>query len=107
MGLFFEILIAALCVFGLWCLLRLCAEALFVSRRVTTAILLRGRDDVEELASLISQARTMLSYRKGCRVVILCDYKLLEDEALKAHILSLCEHCDAELWSGEVRSQVR
>ena len=71
MELFFELLIAALAVFGLWCLIHLLAETFLVSRRITLAVdLTETVDACPEV--LLSQAARMLSCRRGQTVLLIC-----------------------------------
>ena len=71
MELFFELLIATLAVFGLWCLIHLLTETFLVSRHITVAV-----DMTEESEAcpdaLLSQATRMLSCRRGQAVLLVC-----------------------------------
>ena len=71
MELFFEILTAALAVFGLWCLMRLIAEATLASRCITVAVDLTQAED-ECADALLWQAARMLSGRRGQAVLLVC-----------------------------------
>jgi hypothetical protein len=71
MGLFFELLIAALAVFGLWCLLHLIVESLLTSRHITVAVDLREPSG-ECADELLTQGARMLSCRRGQTVLLIC-----------------------------------
>lgn len=92
MELFFELLIAALAVFGLWCLLHLMTETLFVSRHVTVAVdLTEARDECPD--ALLSQAARMLSCRRGQAVLLVCTREWARENGAGA----LCERHGARL----------
>ena len=92
MGLFFELTIAALAVFGLWCLLRLTVESLLTSRHITVAVDLREPSD-ECPDALLAQAARMLSCRRGQAVLLVCTREWAQENGAEA----LCERHGARL----------
>ena len=79
MELFFEILIAALAVFGLWCAMRLMAELAFCSNEVTLAVCVLDSETKDSLGALLEQARAVLSYRRRVPIAVLYAASLLEN----------------------------
>lgn len=89
MELFFELLIAALAVFGLWCLIHLLAETFLVSRRITLAVDLTAAVDLTETVDacpevLLSQAARMLSCRRGQTVLLICTREWARENGAEA-----------------------
>ena len=71
MELFFEIFIAAMAVFGLWCALQLLAQSLFGSRTVGTVIEVFDKETAARLPSLLEEVRYAPFGRRGVPLVVL------------------------------------
>lgn len=78
MELFFELLLCAFAVFGLWCALRLGSESLFLSRQIAPSVMIRTVEDVRGACGLLREARATLSCRRGETIVVLCDERLTD-----------------------------
>ena len=89
MELFFEILLAACAVFGLWCAMRLITEALICSPHITVAVRVFDCEAAQHLQVLLEQARETMSYRRRMRVVVLYDRALLEDGVVPCEQLAI------------------
>ena len=105
MGLFFEIMIAALAVFGLWCLLRLGAEACFCSSRISVSLVLEQEEDVDAISDLLSQARSLLSCRRKTTITVVCTRQLLQSCGRAAYLRCVCERYGARLILKEEDSE--
>jgi hypothetical protein len=106
MELFFELLLAALAVFGLWCLLRLVTESLCSSQSVCMAVEVLDSAARDSLGALLREARANLSYRRGSTVVVFYDRALLEDGgALPENVACICRRYGARCYivDGAVR----
>ena len=90
MGLFFELLLAALAVFGLWCALRLAIEAWCSSPCITMAIRISDEQTAACLGALLKEAKTGLSCRRGSSIAVLYDRSLLDGEGIPAAVLCVC-----------------
>ncbi len=77
MELFFEILIAVLAVFGLWCAIRLLADAAFGSRRIGTVIYVSDEATARELPELLQQARHAPFRKRGETLLVLYEEQYL------------------------------
>ncbi len=98
MGLFFELLLAALAVFGLWCALRLVTEALCSSRNVTVAVEVLDATARDALCALLREARANLSCRRGSTVAVLYDRSLLESGELPPAVRGACRRYGARCY---------
>ena len=75
-----EILIAALAVFGLYCLFRLVGDALFRSDNILVAIEVNTEEELSRLNLTIEEARNIFFCRG--RVAVLLDAKFARREGL-------------------------
>lgn len=98
MELFFELLLAALAVFGLWCLLRLVTESLCSSQSVCMAVEVLDGTARDTLGALLWEARANLSCRRGSTVVVLYDRALLEDGELPKNVACACRRYGARCY---------
>ena len=98
MELFFELLLAALAVFGLWCALRLLAETWFSSRFVMMAVEVSDEDAKASLWQLLEETRANLSCRRGSHIVVLYDRSLLQDGALPSAVRGACRRFGARCY---------
>lgn len=90
MELFFEILIAALAVFGFWCLLRLISDTWLVSPQICMAIDLTEPDEAC-VSALLDRTERLLSCRRGRPILVVCRREWAERVA---------EECDIEALLG-------
>lgn len=98
MELFFDLLLAALAVFGLWCALRLVTEALCSSRNVTVAVEVLDSQAGEALGQLLLEARANLSCRRGRPIVVLYGRHLLENGRLPPAAQCACRRYGARCY---------
>ena len=91
MGLFFEILLCAFAVFGLWCAMRLLCEACLGSKSIRMAIVIDSPERAAELPQLIDEARAYLSCRRGDGLVVLCDAALGENGEIPPLLTACCQ----------------
>ena len=70
MELFFELLLAVLAVFGLWCLIRLLAQELWASRCIGIVIELSDRETARRLPDLLEEARHAPFGRRRAPLVV-------------------------------------
>ncbi len=87
MELFFEIFLAAMAVFGLWCALCLVAQSLLASRCIGTVIEIVDRETAARLPSLLEEARHAPFARRRAPLVVLYSSELC---------LAYGEPCEAE-----------
>ena len=87
MELFFEILLAAFAVFGLWCAIRLLAQSLFSSRSVGTVIEVFDRETAAHLPMLLEEVRHAPFACRRAPLVVLYSSELC---------LAYGEPCEAE-----------
>jgi hypothetical protein len=93
MELFFEVFLAAMAVFGLWCALCLIAQPLLASRCIGTVIEVYDRQTAARLPSLLEEVRHAPFARRRAPIVVLYSEQLCfeygepgEDErALMSH----------------------
>lgn len=90
MGLFFELVLAAFAVFGLWCAMRLVIEAWCSSPCITPAITVSDEQTAAGLGALIKEAKANLSWRRGSRITVLYDRRLLDGEDVPDAVLCVC-----------------
>lgn len=76
MELFFEIFLAAMAVFGLWCALRLMAQMLLSSRCIGTVIEVFDARTAAELPSLLEEARRAPFRQRRMPIVVLYSAEL-------------------------------
>jgi len=76
MELFFEIFLAAMAVFGLWCALCLVAQSLLASRCIGTVIEIVDRETAARLPSLLEEARHAPFARRRAPIVVLYSEQL-------------------------------
>jgi hypothetical protein len=93
MGLFFEIFLAAMAVFGLWCALCLIAQSVLSSRCIGTVIEVCDRETAARLPALLEEVRHAPFARRGTPIVVLYGEELCmeygepgeEERELMAH----------------------
>ena len=90
MGLFFELLLAAFAVFGVWCALRLAIEGWCASPCITQAIYVSDEQTAACLGALIREARAHLACRRGSSIAVLYDRRLLDGERVPDAVLCVC-----------------
>lgn len=90
MGLFFELLLAAFAVFGVWCALRLAIEAWCSSPCITLTVCVSDEKTAACLGALIREARAHLSGRRGSSIAVLYDRRLLDGESIPDAVLFVC-----------------
>lgn len=78
MELFFELLLCAFAVFGLWCAMRLICESLFLTRQIAPSVMIRTVADVSRACILLRETKATLSCRRGETIVVLCDERLTD-----------------------------
>jgi len=71
MELFFEVFLAAMAVFGLWCTVRLLAQSLLSSRCIGTVIEIADRESAARLPLLLEEVRHAPFARRRAPVVVL------------------------------------
>ena len=71
MELFFEVFVAAMAVFGLWCALQLLAQSLLGSRAVGTVIEVFDKETAARLPSLLEQVRHTPFGQRRAPIVVL------------------------------------
>ena len=98
MELFFELLLAALAVFGFWCAMRLLSEALFSSHCVSMAVEVLDESTKTSLWQLLEETRANLSCRRGSHIIVLYDRSLLEDGALPPAVRAACRRYGARCY---------
>ena len=76
MELFFEIFLAAMAVFGLWCALCLVALTALSSRCIGTVIEVYDRETAARLPALLEEVRHTPFARRGAPVVVLYSRQL-------------------------------
>lgn len=73
-----EVMVAMLSLFGVYCLLKLCASSLFRSEKVGRYVRIISREDAEELDFLLDQAESSLTTDVGPLVVLLSETLALD-----------------------------
>lgn len=106
MELFFEIFIAALAVFGLWCLLRLVSETWLISPNITVAVDLTEPTEAC-VSALLAQANRMLSCRRGHAILVICRREWAESVAGNCDVEALLARNGARLFVVEDLNQNR
>ena len=76
MELFFEIFMAAMAVFGLWCAVSLIAQSLLSSRGIGTVIEVYDRDTAGRLPGLLEEVRHAPFARRRAPIVVLYSKEL-------------------------------
>ena len=76
MELFFEIFMAAMAVFGLWCAVSLIAQSLLSSRSIGTVIEIYDRETAGRLPLLLEEVRHAPFARRHAPVVVLYSKEL-------------------------------
>ena len=76
MELFFEIFLAAMAVFGLWCAVSLIAQSLLSSRSIGTVIEVYDRETAGRLPLLLEEVRHAPFARRHAPVVVLYSKEL-------------------------------
>ena len=71
MELFFEVFMAAMAVFGLWCALRLLTEALLGSRAIGTVIEIVDEKTAARLPELLEEARNLPFGQRGKPLIVI------------------------------------
>ena len=71
MELFFEVFMAAMAVFGLWCALRLLSEALLGSRSIGTVIEITDEKTAARLPELLEEVRNLPFGQRGKPLIVL------------------------------------
>ena len=74
----FAVTVSLLSVFGLWCAIKLPAEAFFSSGRVVAAIELQNEKDAEMLDVLLHEAHSAFFCKGNRRTVVLIHQSLLQ-----------------------------
>lgn len=93
--LFFDILLAALAVFGLWCVMRLATEAALGEQQICLCVKVTNRQDEQRLDALLEQARLMLSYRRRSGLMVLYERSLTEQGSIPEWVLALARRYGA------------
>ena len=79
---FFEMLwrvgVALFAAFGLYCALRMLAEAMFSSDRIAVAIEVETHADAEALDMLLHEARVVFGRQRGMRLIVLMSAALMD-----------------------------
>jgi hypothetical protein len=101
MGLFFELLLAAFAVFGVWCALRLAIEAWCSSPCITLTVCVSDEQTVACLGALICEARAHLACRRGSSIAVLYDRRLLDGERIPDAVLCVCRRHGARCYIAD------
>ena len=96
--LFFDILMAALAVFGLWCLIRLSVEWLACSNAVGLTVRVLDKETENQLDDLLRQARAMLGWRWRAGIDVLYSRSLCEDGHIPPCVLATARRHGARCW---------
>lgn len=102
-GLFWNILLLSLSVFGAYCAIKTFSEALFSSDRITVALEVRERQDAEDMDMLLREAQSLSIGRGRARVVVLLSSDLMdgtvgEGEELYDDYMELIDRYGAECY---------
>ena len=102
-GLFWNILVLSLSVFGAYCAIKTFSEALFSSDRITVALELREPQDAEDMDMLLREAQSVSVRRGRARVVVLISTELMdgtlgEGEELYDGYMELLDRYGAECY---------
>ncbi len=102
-GLFWNILVLSLSVFGAYCAIKTFSEALFSSDRITVALEVRERQDAEDMDMLLREAQSVSVRRGRPRVVVLLSNELMdgtvgEGEELYDDYMELLDRYGAECY---------
>ncbi len=71
MELFFEIFLAAMAVFGFWCVMCLVAQSLFSSRNIGVVIEIFQEETADRLMDLLEETRHAPLFRRHAPLVVL------------------------------------
>ena len=81
MELFFEIFLAAMAVFGLWCVMCLVAQSLFSSRNIGVVIEIFQEETADRLMDLLEETRHAPLSRRNAPLAVLYDEDLARPTA--------------------------
>lgn len=102
-GLFWNILVLSLSVFGAYCAIKTFSEALFSSDRISVSLEVREQQDVEDLDMLLREAQGFSIGRGRARMVVLLSSDLMdgtigEGEELYDNYMELIDRYGAECY---------
>lgn len=96
--LFFDILMAALAAFGLWCLIRLSVEWIAYSGAVGVMVRVLDKETESQLDDLLWQARGQLGWRRRAGIDVLYSRSLCQDGHIPPCVLATARRFGARCW---------